>query len=535
MPSDEPARVVEHLRLPWTKEFLVPTDPGRIARSTVAAVLSVLLLVACQATAAPPAPTPPRPALTPAQKAVVETGSQSQSSAGTSSPSPLESAGAIPLPYGCSEDRPCNLQAGTYVLTGKHAFMPGLKITVPFPWTSREQDAGEFRVAPADETGAVFFWKDLTPVTFDGKLLPDVDASASGLVDWLRSNPSVVTSAPRHGTLGEDIPATTLVVGVSEAAKNGDPDCPAEYGACVGLFTDTAHWRPGGIGYAIGRQDKPLYLRLYVADVVTGAVPHTLVVGVDAGNAQGLRNLESFAEPILRSVVLPPGTSPVKAAEATEAPSSDTATLLASGCGGVAPCALRPGTYVTGGQWPFMRGLKFAIPADGWTSTFHALGELALQPPGFDDYGVFLAKDPVAVPGHRKLATDTDGTAAGLAAWIARHPDLTVSDPEQTTIGDGIEATTVAVSVAPDAETDDPECPTRACVDFIQSKHHEHALGLAQGQYVRLYFADIGTASALHMLSVNLYAGSEEELVALTEVAQPVVDSLVPPEVIIED
>ncbi len=207
---------------------------------------------------------------------------------------------------------------------------------------------------------------------------------------------------------------------------------------------------------------------------------------------------------------------------------------LPSGCGDVEDCRLRAGTYVTSGQYPFLRGLQFTVP-DGWVSPYHALGELALQPPGFDDYGMFLSRDALAVPGHRDLVVDPAATASDLAAWIARHPDLTVSAPHQVAIADGLEATTVVVSVAPDAESDDPECPTRACVDFIQSWGQEHPLGLAEGQFVRLYLADIGNPSSPHMLIVNLYAPGEAQLERLTELAQPVLESLVVPDVIDEN
>ncbi len=239
------------------------------------------------------------------------------------------------------------------------------------------------------------------------------------------------------------------------------------------------------------------------------------------------------------STFLPSASNPVVGPSGGSAPAPATiepsgpVTELRSGCGDVEDCRLRPGTYVTSGQWPFMRGLRFTVP-DGWISPYHALAELALQPPGFVDYGIFLSRDAVAVPGHRGLVVDPAATASDLAAWIAHHPDLVVSAPEQVVIGDGIRATTVVVRVAPDAESDDPGCPARACVDFIQSWGQEHALGMAEGQFVRLFLADIGDASSPHMLVVNLYAPNEAELESLTELAGPVLESIVVPDVIEE-
>ncbi len=114
-----------------------------------------------------------------------------------------------------------------------------------------------------------------------------------------------MTSDPESTTIGTGIAATTLLVGVSETAKKADP-CPVE--VCVGVFTAEG-WPTDGYGYAIGRQPDPLYLRMYFADILTGSVPHTLVVALDAGDAAHLPAFEAFADAVLDSLHLPPGTT----------------------------------------------------------------------------------------------------------------------------------------------------------------------------------------------------------------------------------
>ncbi len=218
-------------------------------------------------------------------------------------------AAPIPLPE-CHESNPCTgLGPGTYVLTGDDAFMAGLTVTIPVRWTNGEQDIGEFNIQPDTPPGLLLFVRDITPVLHDGTRAVDVKRTSAGLVEWIRANPDFVTSNPEATTIGTGIAATTLLVGISETAKNADPTCPVE--VCVGIFTAEG-WPVDGYGYAIGRQPDPLYLRMYFADILTGSVPHTLVVLLDAGDAAHLPAFEAFADPVLDSLHLPPGTSSVR-------------------------------------------------------------------------------------------------------------------------------------------------------------------------------------------------------------------------------
>jgi hypothetical protein len=215
---------------------------------------------------------------------------------------PVASTAAIPLPNGCNDAAPCALAAGTYVLTGDFAFMQGLTVQVPAPGKSAEQDQGEFRVAIDGTPGEIRFWKDLTPVAADGTQMVNAGKTTAQVVAWLQASPQFVTSKPEQVTIGDGVPATTILVGVSDTAKNIDPDCPVA--VCAGVFTDTEHWNGA---YAIGRQDDPLYVRLYLADIMVGSTPHTLIVALDPGDAASLPALEAAAKPVLDSIRLPQG------------------------------------------------------------------------------------------------------------------------------------------------------------------------------------------------------------------------------------
>jgi len=265
---------------------------GRIVPGVVALALSA----GCGAVApasAPAAPTPLVILVTPAP---------------TATASPALSPGAISLPE-CSTSDPCTgLAPGTYVLKGEGAFMAGLTVTVPVPWTNGEQDIGEFIIRPGSPPGDLKFQRDITPVLRDGTPAHGVLRTSAGLIDWIRTSDDFVTSDLESTTIGKGIAATTLLVGVSKTAKNADPGCPVQ--VCVPLHTAEG-WPPGEF-YAIGRQPDPLYVRMYFADVLTGSVPHTLVVVLDAGDAVHLPAFEAFADPVLDSLQLPPGTTPAR-------------------------------------------------------------------------------------------------------------------------------------------------------------------------------------------------------------------------------
>lgn len=221
----------------------------------------------------------------------------------TSAASPAAVASPSPksLEAGCSDGAPCVLTAGTYELTGTFAFMPGMTVTVPDGWESREQDAGEFNLWPTDQpTGHILMVRDITAILSDGSLKPalGVPGTVEGLTAYWRSDPALDVSAAGTRVIANNT-ATTYVIEVGPDAAFTDPGCPS-YPRCADLFTDAKHW--GGGGFGIG---YPEVARLYLATIGNGASAHVFGVVLDANDMSALDDLMNAAAPILDSIRLP--------------------------------------------------------------------------------------------------------------------------------------------------------------------------------------------------------------------------------------
>lgn len=271
-------------------------------RGGLALLMACWLASACgatpgaSATAGAPATATPAPAS--ATPSPSSSGSVAPSSA-AESPSP----GVIPLLYGCSPERSCTLEAGTYETSGQWAFLRGLRVTVPTGWYSDEQDAGEFNLHPVGQSDTtIFFWKDMVATANDvaGTPLAGVSGTAKGLVAWLTSNPDLIVTKPRQTMIGQ-VPMVTVDVQVSPRAKSVGSDCPVK--PCVGFLRDAKHW-DGSFSLFHGE-----ILRVYFGTIGPVDDLHTFVVALDAPGLppQGPA-LEAFTErvrPILDSVVIP--------------------------------------------------------------------------------------------------------------------------------------------------------------------------------------------------------------------------------------
>ena len=188
---------------------------------------------------------------------------------------------------------------------------------------------------------------------------------------------------------------------------------------------------------------------------------------------------------------------------------------------------LGAGTYATSNANGFLPGLAVTLP-DGWVVTEQDRGEFGLMPADHPDDKVFFGVDLAATTIDGRVAPGVPGTAAGLIAWLAENPDLTVSTPSRTSIGDGIDATTVDVGVSPSSAGDPvtySDCPASPCVGFLKDpRNWPGALAIASGEVVRLYFSTIG--SGTHTLVIALDAPTADELERLATIAQRILDSV---------
>jgi hypothetical protein len=234
----------------------------------------------------------------------------------------------------------------------------------------------------------------------------------------------------------------------------------------------------------------------------------------------------------------PPTATPAPAS-ATPSPSPGVIPLL-YGCGHERSCTLEAGTYETSGQWAFLRGLRVTVPT-GWYSDEQDAGEFNLHPVGQSDSSLFFWKDMVAT------ANDVAGTplagvsrtAKGLVAWLTSNPDLIVTKPRQTMIGQ-VPMVTLDVQVSPRAKSVGSDCPVKPCVGFLRdAKHWDGPFSLFHGEILRVYFGTIGPVDDLHTFVVAIDAPGlppqGPALEAFTEQLRPILDSVVIPDVIVDN
>jgi hypothetical protein len=193
--------------------------------------------------------------------------------------------------FGCSPTaaRCQDIPPGTYVTAGVSAFLRGLVLTLPAGWSSWEQDAGEFRLQRADDPArddVLMFWRDIVAVDVDGHPAAGVGKTAQDLVDYLSGDPRLVASTPESATLGDGLPALTMVISAKVGGPVDDPTCPGE--ACANPLMDPVHW-PGPFGIALNVGEDPKVtcpcshkVRLYFATIGSASDPHTFVAAVVA-------------------------------------------------------------------------------------------------------------------------------------------------------------------------------------------------------------------------------------------------------------
>jgi hypothetical protein len=259
--------------------------PSRTGSGTIAPLLLLLLLPACQGGGASPSP-----------------------SAASPSVQPTAVAGQA-MPGSCSGDSPTQVSPGTYQLDGG-TVLPGLTVTVPPGWTCTEDSPGQFSMSPpGNPNEAMQFWVDMVAVKSSGAghgdtILKSVGRTPSALVSWLVHNRDfAIGSRPRSVTVGQRIPMTSLVVGVSPSVHYGD-HCPAAHNRCADMFVNPRTWSSGN-WYGMGGRTED---RLYIGTIRMHGRTHSFFIDLDAADQAHLRRLETAAQPILGSLTLPTGT-----------------------------------------------------------------------------------------------------------------------------------------------------------------------------------------------------------------------------------
>ena len=214
------------------------------------------------------------------------------------------------LSSACSDTSPCRLHAGTYRL-GIATVLQGLQFTLPGGgWSSTENDGGELKLVPPGHPEEwLFVWMDLVAVKSSGKghgkpILQAGRTPAKLIASMVRNPDFQIVSRPTPSTLIRGVRMTTLALGVSNSAKYGEPECPANP-RCADIVKDPKYWGPDdsyGIGY-------PEEARFYIGTIRVDGAPHTLFVALDAENHSQLVRLTAAAKSIIASLRLPAGVS----------------------------------------------------------------------------------------------------------------------------------------------------------------------------------------------------------------------------------
>ena len=169
-----------------------------------------------------------------------------------------------------------------------------------------------------------------------------------------------------------------------------------------------------------------------------------------------------------------------------------------------APGLSRPGPlphpYET--AW-FFGGEMVISPEAQWSSHEDSTGEFALEFGAMPKDIVVFWEDVYPVE-HEKPVRGVPMTVDGLIDWMRNDPRLEVSKARNGSIG-SLPATVVDVTVATDAENDDPGCPTDVCALFLGFPQWDESWGIAEPQVQRFYLSDVEYGGQTHLFVGVVY------------------------------
>jgi hypothetical protein len=256
---------------------------GEMMMKRIAIVLGVVpvLVTACGSGGSPSPTSPPSPAAAAASP-----------SSATASPSTSgKIRGCVPTCISGSAN-PGTVGPGPY--TTQFFFGGQMHVTFKGVWESSEDSPGEFNASPkATPRNGVFFWEDVYPV--DRGHIVKLRVTASGLLHYLQTSPTFVTSTPTSGKIGK-LPATVVDVSLSNKAKSELPGCPRK--VCVGFLRFPQSLEDWGIASAQVQ-------RFYLSDVEYGGRRHLLVAAIYPNYGTDMDIFAKVGEQLLRTVRVP--------------------------------------------------------------------------------------------------------------------------------------------------------------------------------------------------------------------------------------
>ena len=115
--------------------------------------------------------------------------------------------------------------------------------------------------------------------------------------------------------------------------------------------------------------------------------------------------------------------------------------------------------------------------------------------------------------GTRILATRRPATANERESptWLQNNPNLTVSKPRSGKIGT-IHARVVDIGVSDGAVNDDPQCPAKACANFLRFPQWGEPYGIAGKWISRFYLSDVRYGGQSHLFVAVIEVPGKTEL-----------------------
>jgi len=253
------------------------------------------------------------------------------------------------------------------------------------------------------------------------------------------------------------------------------------------------------------------------------------------------RHLDRIALGVVVAVVLAAcsGTTASPSQGASSQPSQAAPSVAASASAGPTPLAgcvpacvhalTVPGDLAAGEyQTVNFFGGRMQVTLQGqWSSHEDSTGEFQLSPTSRPADGIYFWEDVYPVDQGARV----DGvplTVSGILGWLQGDSNFVISAPEAGSIGAGVPATVVDLSIAAGAVNDDPGCPVGTCLNFLgfPQWNPPGVWGIAGTQVQRIYLADVSYGGVTHLFVVVIYPDDPANMDSLRQLAEPMIGSV---------
>lgn len=178
------------------------------------------------------------------------------------------------------------------------------------------------------------------------------------------------------------------------------------------------------------------------------------------------------------------------------------------------PGLTRPGPQSNGPYetaW-FFGGEMVVTLEEPWSIHEDSTGEFALTLDSAPENLVLFWEDVYPVENEERVR-GVPMTVDGFLEWLEQEPRLEMSRTHRGTIGN-LPATVVDVTIASDAENEDPGCPSYACILWLSFPQWEGSWGIAVPQVQRFYLSDVTYGGKTHLFIAVVYPDDPADMQA---------------------